>query len=207
MKSKTCIYDNPETMCREHWRDGVLEKSISVVMLYDANYQGKFEPWVPGFVEGNKQAMKKKIFVDERHEPKRPPKRTELYLKEIRTDGYMLTIEFYLKEDEVFERVPTNIYHSKDLQFFKLGNLFSRRMEARVGGYIVFHLRYQLLMEFKPNKNTRLSLHFEENLGLIIDEKNDLMYAPFKMPTINKKFPKLIAQDFIDVQPMAKPTK
>lgn len=57
--SKWCIYDNPNTMCREWWMDGKLDSFISMklICLSTKPWMPKFDKWISGNIVGDKEAL------------------------------------------------------------------------------------------------------------------------------------------------------
>jgi hypothetical protein len=65
--TKVCTYDNPATMARECWSDGVLRYSYSVTLLESSKpisskhffFGANIGPWKTGQLVGDSEAMRK----------------------------------------------------------------------------------------------------------------------------------------------------
>jgi hypothetical protein len=65
--TKVCTYDNPATMARECWSDGVLLYSYSAAMLMQTEpiprehffFGANIGPWKTGQLVGDSEAMRK----------------------------------------------------------------------------------------------------------------------------------------------------
>lgn len=57
----TCCYDNPNTMCKEYYLDGELQKSITIELLYSNGIPSDLK-FITGKLEGDMRALPDELF-------------------------------------------------------------------------------------------------------------------------------------------------